>query len=399
MSDNIDIIITLSDLMINPKKQNKSKKIKIGIDLRDLRVAKTGARTYLEEISREFRKKDERFDFVFFDTVVPVYTGKNKWLKLIEHFRFFFWKQIQLPTIAFIRNCNIVFCTDYFVPYFHPGFVTIPVFHDAFFWEYPAHYNKYWLRMFHTLGIAAAKRSPYIVTVTKFAKKQIAFYSGIAGEKIIPIYEAPKSLNDGEQNKHGSLPVITKNISSQYLLHVGTFEKRKNLSILIEAFDEVLKNGFPDLKLILIGQASPKKDMDDSVTIKHLIEEKQLQDKVLVAGFVNNAELSIYYQNASVYVFPSINEGFGLPVLEAFAYGVPVMIANNSCLPEIAGDAAITFNPFDKEELFEKMKQLLYDKALQEQLIIKGKLQLQSFSWQNTAEELKALFERAYSKK
>ena len=376
-----------------------AKKIKIGVDIRDLRISKTGARTYLEEICREFSKEEDVFDFVFLDTSLPVYTGKNKLFKLVEHTRFFVWKQCVLPLKAIFLNCDIIFCTDYFVPYFHPNFITIPVFHDAFFWEYPQHYNRFWLKIFHGLGIAAAKRSPYIVTPTKYARKQIALFSGLSEEKIIPILEAPKTitatLGEKQDIQHSNDPLF----SQSYLLHIGTFEKRKNLSILIEAFDMLLQNGYPELKLVLIGQASPKKDMDDSNTIHQMICEKKLENKILLPGYVNNDLLHLYYKHAALYVFPSLNEGFGLPVLEAFSYRVPVIIANNSCLPEIAGDGAIAFDPGNAAELSQKIKQVLDDKSMREQLIEKASVRLSDFSWQKTATELKALFYKAYTEK
>ena len=373
-----------------------TEKIKIGVDIRDLRISKTGARTYLEEICREFSKEDTGFEFVFFDTEIPVYNGRNKLLKLTEHLRFFFWKQCRLPFKAMLQNCDIVFCTDYFVPYFHPGFITIPVFHDAFFWEYPRHYNKYWLYLFHVFGIGAAKRSPFIITPTKYTQKRIAQFSGLPEEKILPVYEAAKPLSVRTGHNHILNSEMEAKLSFPYILHVGTFEKRKNLGILITAFEELLQNGHPDLKLILIGQASPKKDIDDSIQLLQQINDNHLQEKVIMPGYISDELLHYYYKYALLYVFPSRNEGFGIPVLEAFAYGLPVLIANNSCLPEIAGDAAISFDPDDAKELSGKINELLTNKNLRQQLIEKATQRLQFFSWGKTSEELKNIFRAAF---
>jgi glycosyltransferase involved in cell wall biosynthesis len=371
-----------------------AKKIIIGIDIRDLKISKTGARTYLEELYKEFKKEDGDFLFVFIDTPFPVYTGKNKVLKLAEQFRFLFWKQCTLPLIACFKKCDIVFCTDYFVPYFHPGFITIPVFHDAFFWEYPDQYNPYWLSLFHMLGVSAAKRSPLVVTPTRYTQKQIAAFSGIPESKIIPVYEAPKPL--AATTKVSVMATMEKDLSFPYLLHVGTFEKRKNLSVLIEAFSQLVSGQYPDLKLLLIGQPSPKKPIDDSETIHQLILEKNLQDKVLLPGYVSDELLHFYYKHALIYVFPSRNEGFGIPVLEAFMYGLPVLIANNSCLPEIAGDAAISFDPDNIKDLKDTINELLTNHKLREEMAEKGTNRLKHFSWEKTAAELKVLFKAAY---
>lgn len=375
-----------------------TKKIIIGVDIRDLRIAKTGARTYLEEISREFKKGDAHFEFVFIDSNFPVYTGKNKFLKLLEHIRFQIWKQVVLPLKAKQKKCHILFCTDYFVPYFRMGLITIPVFHDTFFWEYPSHYNKYWLYLFHSLGVRAAKKSFCIVTPSFYVKKQVSFYTALPDSKIIPVYEAPKSVLHFEQHRATDNNDLNVTLSFPYLLHVGTFEKRKNLSILIEAFEQIHQKQ-PALKLILIGQASPKESIDDYAHITQMIKEKNLVSSVQLPGYVSDDQLHYYYKNALLYVFPSRNEGFGIPVLEAFAYGLPVIIANNSCLPEIGGNAAVSFDVDSKEMLCEVIETFYNNPTLRESFGIKGKKRLEEFSWEKTATELKHIFRKAFDEK
>ena len=371
-------------------------KIIVSIDIRDLKVAKTGTKTYLNELSNVFAKLDHpRFKFHFIDSLFPVYTGNSVFLKLIEQFRFFCWKQISLPIIAFFYRSDIVFCSDYFVPYLNLGFKTIPVFHDAFFWEYPEHYNQYWLWLFNKIGVAAAKKSPYLVTTSAYAKKQIGFFSGIDTKKIIPVYEAGK-VNERESKQNNPLPeIIRKKISQPYILHIGTWEKRKNLPRLIKAFHHLVENGFPDLQLILVGNTSPKKDIDDSYNIKKFIAEYHLEDKIFIPGYVDDEWLYHYYQNAAIYVFPSINEGFGLPVLEAFMHHIPVLVANNTCLPEIGGNAVISFDPFDPKDIADKIETVINNEELRKDLIEKGNIRLKDFSWEKTATHLLSIFERA----
>ena len=372
----------------------------VGIDIRDLSIAKTGSKTYLEELCKQFKEiNNQEFKFYFIDTFFPVYTGTNLFLKLVEQFRFIIWKQISLPLIAFCYRCDIVFCTDYFVPYLHLGYTTIPVFHDAFFWEYPEHYNKYWLMLFKKLGVAAAKRSAFVVTTTKYAKERIVSFSRMDEKKIIPVYEAPKLFADIKKQENILPLFLSEKIAQPYILHVGTFEKRKNLSLLIKAFHTLIDNGYPDFKLILVGQSSVKTDMDDSDAIKKLINQYQLEEKISLTGYVPDETLHIYYQHAFVYVFPSLNEGFGLPVLEAFQHNVPVLVANNTCLPEVGGNAVVTFDPYDADELFQKIKQIIEEPILKQQLIEKGKKRLQLFSWNKTASQLLTIFETAVKEK
>ncbi|MEN0056941.1 MAG: hypothetical protein AAGC65_24895, partial [Mucilaginibacter sp.] len=144
-----------------------AKPLTVAVDIRDLRLAKTGTRTYLEEVCKAFKKMEsEQLHFHFLDTLFPVYTGNSKWLKLVEHARYQLWKQLFLPLKAWSKGCDIVFCTDNFVPLIHLGYQTIPVFHDAFFFETPDDYGKLWLWLYKKTAIPAARRSPFVVTPT-----------------------------------------------------------------------------------------------------------------------------------------------------------------------------------------------------------------------------------------
>lgn len=366
-----------------------SQKIRVGIDIRDLRIAKTGARTYLTEIVRVFQKEHVGFEFHFLDTFIPVYTGKNKFFKLIEHFRYTFYKQVYLPICAWIKGCDIVFATDYFVPLWQPGFKTIPVFHDAFFWQYPEHYNQYWLLAFKKLCLPAAKKSPYIVTPTNFATAQIRRFFDYPEHKFIAVPEAPKTL---EVDLTGQMPEILKD--KKYLLHIGVFEKRKNLEVLVQAFQMLRASGH-NLYLVLVGQFSPKEDLDDSSKVLSLIEQYQLSDYVILPGYVPDASLIHYYKNAFAYVFPSYNEGFGLPVLEAFQHEIPVLISNNSSLPEVGGEAALQFDPAKPEEIHFLIQKLTDDENLRLNLIKEGTTRLNKYTWENTALKLKEIFRKA----
>jgi glycosyltransferase involved in cell wall biosynthesis len=147
--------------------------------------------------------------------------------------------------------------------------------------------------------------------------------------------------------------------------------------------------------LVLVGKASNKKTLDDSAAITDAINQEQLSRDVVLTGYLNDAEVQVIYQKAKLYVFPSINEGFGIPVLEAFKYKVPVVIANNTCLPEVAGLGAKSFNPFEVTDIAQTITLLLNDEVLRQSFIEKGNAQLQNFSWEKTAESLMQLFKKA----
>ena len=369
-----------------------SKKLVVCVDVRDLRIAKTGSKTYLTELCHEFKKGHPDFTFYFIDTWLPVYTGHNKLLKVIEHIRFFFWKQVLLPMICVFRNCDILFCSDYFLPLCKLNFKTVVVFHDAFFWEYPDHYNKLWLKLLTFIGLPAARKSNAIITTTEYAKKQILRYTTLNKKKIYSIPLAPKSLPKPAFNQK-----MIAELQKKYILHIGVLEKRKNLVNLIKAFHLLLEDGFSDYSLILVGNITTKTTIDDSKNIHELIKSLKLEKKIICPGFIPDDELAFYYQNASVYAFVSMNEGFGIPILEAFENDLPVLVADNSCLPEVGGNAVITCNPFDEKDIKDKLKMILENIPLQEDMIRKGKERLALFSWKQTAYKLLEVFKEVHA--
>jgi len=382
----------------------QQKKRIIGIDTRDLKIAKTGAHTYLSELCKTIQnnRADLQFEYVFLDTRIPIYTGTNKIGKLWEQLNYLIWKQITLPIKAWQKGCSLVFCTDYFVSYIHVGFTTIPVFHDAFIWEYPSHYNRYWLYLFKTFGVSAAKKASAVVTVTSYAKDQIAKYSGIDAANIIPIHIGPKSsIAEASTDKLEATRqnTATNNyerlLNKKYILHVGTIEKRKNLSTLIAAFELLLQNNPLEIYLVIVGQKSNKPTLQDDAIFEMVATSTLLKERVVFTGYLSDSETATLYEHAALYVFPSVNEGFGIPILEAFAHKVPVLASNNSCLPEVAGNAAICFDPYNAVALSKLIAQTLNDPALIQSLQQKGTERLTHFSWKKTLDALEAVFERS----
>lgn len=368
------------------------KPIRVGIDIRDLRIAKTGQKTVTEELCKQFAaSNDGAFVFIFIDSAMPVYTGKVKWKLIIEHLRYHFWKQFVLPLKAWYKKCDIVFCVDYFVPYLHLNFKTVEVFHDAFFFEYPEHYNKLWLQLFHKMAMPAARRCSVIMTTTSYAKGRIAELTGIDRNKLAVIPLAPKTIS--EKKTLTSIPTHLQSIiHKKYVLHVGVMEKRKNLPALIKAFALLLKRTEDDLYLVLVGQGNGKLFSDDAVQVQQAIEDSGIGHRVICTGYLPDAEVDMVYQHASLYVFPSVNEGFGIPVLEAFKANIPVLVANNTSLPEVGGDAVLTFDPYDVEDICSKMQLVLSTPDVAEMLVTKGKERLLNFSWEKAATALKNEF-------
>jgi glycosyltransferase involved in cell wall biosynthesis len=361
--------------------------IKIALDCRDINIATTGTHTYLSELITAFNKQhSNQVSFVFIKPFIGVMPGNNAFAKLIRHFQFIFYKQITLPLLTFINGASVLICTDYVAPVFTPGFKTIVVFHDAFFWEYPLHYSAGWLRMFKAVALAGAKKSMAVIAPSEYAKKQIALHTGINPDHIKVVYEAPKTFAQ-ITSQTNSQPQSSPQISAPYFLHVGTLAKHKNLPQLIEAFAKLDKH----LKLVLVGGAPSSVHNSDVPNIKAAIQKHNLQNQVVLTGYLSNSEVANWYANALGYVFPSYNEGFGLPVLEAMQYKLPIIAANNTCLPEIAQGGALYFDPSNTDQLAVQMQAIVTNTPAVTATLDAQPAVLQQFSWDKAAASFVAI--------
>lgn len=354
------------------------KPIVLGVDIRDLRIAQTGARTYLSELLQQWQCMPS-LNLVVLDTQFNVYTGKNKCWKLIEHLRFIWWKQIQLPVLAKRKGVTHLFCSDFFVPYWKRGLKTIAVLHDAFFWESPEHYHPLWLTLFHYLGVTAAKKADLLIVPTETAKKAILAKEDFDPFKMKVVWEANKTF---AQTK-----ILPNKMTSPYFLHVGVLEKRKNLVRLVKAFAKVHAQ-YPAYKLVLVGNTPVKYSLNDAPAIEYTIHSLGLQNSVIFLGYLEADELASIYHHAFAYCLSSLNEGFGLPILEAFYFKLPLICSNTSALPEVAGNAALLVDPLNENEIAETMIQLIEQPSLKQDLINKGQHRLSLFSWQKAAQEM-----------
>jgi len=384
--------------------------MKVAIDIRDLQIAQTGAKTYLTQLILAWEKMPEA-SICLIDADTKAYTGKNNFLKILEHIRFQFWKQISLPQKAKQQGCTHLFCGDFFVPYFKQGLKTVVVLHDAFFWQTPSNYNYFWLRLFHWIGVPAAKKANLIIVPSQYTQKTVLAHETFDSNKIKVVHEASRVYKEAfiedDYKKY-----------SPYFLHIGVLEKRKNLPLSIQAF-KIIAEKYPHYKLVLAGNTPTKQKLNDREAILQTIQEQGLEDKVILLGYVQANQAAALYQNAFAYVLPSKNEGFGLPLLEAFSFGTPVISSTNGALPEIGQDAAYWVNldeghveqeensnnnRFNKEEgskdksnsvkaLADVMIDLIENESLRQTYIEKGKQRNLDFSWDKAAAQIYELMQ------
>ncbi len=224
----------------------------------------------------------------------------------------------------------------------------------------------------------AIRKAEAIIAVSENTKKDLLKYLQIPEDKITVVYNGV--------NHESFKPTYQPILSSPYILYVGSERPRKNLGRLLEAFAELKKvPGFTDLKLIKCGDPG-RSDAFRDVTLQK-IKELGLDSEVIFVDPISDDLLSAYYTSARVLVYPSLYEGFGLPVLEAMACDCPVITSNVSSLPEVAGDSALLINPNDVRDIYSSVKLLLTNDSLRNNLVSKGRMQCMSFSWQKTADQ------------
>ena len=355
-------------------------KNKILVDIFYLHVAQTGIKTYIECLCDEIERQEyEDFEFILSPSRRTIrnstfFKGKTaSWKNLLYQGIYFFRKLIVLPWLSFRYQADLVFSPDIISPIWARG-KKASVIHDAFFWENPSHYHPVWLKVYLTLLSAGLKRNAHVITVSEHSKKQLQKHLKLPKLSVDVVYP---SSNLTRQTVTETPPLIKR----PYFLHVGVMEKRKNLSTLVRAFaDFVSHPDFMDYQLVLVGQKGPRKHLDDYDNIQSLIQQHQLEEKVILTGYVSQAALENYYQHALSYVFPSLNEGFGMPILEAFSYGLPVIIANQGSLVEVGGDAVLKVANNTVEGFKEALALLAKDTQLSKHMAERGYRRLGQFT-------------------
>lgn len=237
--------------------------------------------------------------------------------------------------------------------------------HDLAEYQVPEKYSKKQAYIRRRIVKRQIKLSDQIITVSDYSKNDICRRFGVSKDKIHVIYN---SLAKSQQNME------VFNEPENYFLFVSEIEKAKNLEVLIRAFsllDEKYKEKF---KIEVVG-----KHGNDYDRLQTIIANNNLQDKVHFNGFVSDEKLKEMYAKAYAFVFPSFFEGFGLPVIEAMGNNTPVICSDITSIPEVGGEAVLTFNPYKAEELKDKMEYLIQNKSVRKDMILKGQVRLQEF--------------------
>jgi glycosyltransferase involved in cell wall biosynthesis len=309
------------------------------------------------------------------------------------------WEQLVLPLQARKCGIDVLHSPGYTAPVLVacPSVVTI---HDLNYFYYPEDFSKLAVLALKILVPAAARTSNKVITVSQNSKRDITTKLGIPPEKVCVIYEAAgsafcRSVSQTEainrkmkvlRNRHG--------ICSEFILTVAASHPHKNLDRLIRAYYFLRKARLVEHQLVVVGlkgRAHPG--------LTNLLSELSLQEVVTLTGWVPDEDMPLLYSAADLFIFPSLFEGFGIPVLEAMACGTPVISSNATSLPEVVGDAGILIDPYDIEGMAGAMYELLTDDELRNSLVTKGLDRVKMFSWERAARETLAVYEGVYRRK
>ena len=224
----------------------------------------------------------------------------------------------------------------------------------------------------------------HVITVSECSRRDLMEQMGIPEDRISVIHQGV----DLEKFSPSTASSVKRFEFTPYVLCVAGTDPTKNVKSLIEAFSKLPPEIRSQHYLVLVGDVQKNKELQQCV------QEHGITERTVFTGVVSDSQLTEFYQHASVFVFPSLYEGFGLPVLEAMACGCPVITSNTSSLPEVVGGAGLLVNPRDREELIEAITKVLTNTALAETLSKSGREQAENFSWELTARKTADLYER-----
>ena len=366
--------------------------MRIGIDFHSAEREGSGNCTYIRNLVEAMTLIDGKNEFFLYvtDRSFPYYgifkDRKNVHLRQIPFNNPF----IRIPSLglATFKDAIDVLHIQYIAPPIFRGKMVV-VIHDLAYLHFPQCFRRFErFRLRHLIPINA-RMAKYILTVSEYSKNDLVKTLQIPEDKIIVSsngLDKKFGVHCDEKDKEKILQKY--GISGKYILSVGRLDPRKNLLRLINAFKELKKSGKLPHKLVIIG-----KEDHMSSEIENAV--RGFENEIIKAGYISDEHLPCIYQSADLFVYPTLFEGFGLPVLEAMACGCPVIASNVASIPEVAGDAAVLVDPESTEEIMNAIDKVVNDRDLRSKMIEKGLKQASGFSWETSARITLDTYERA----
>ncbi len=378
----------------------KKSQIRIGIDARFYGPKQKGLGRYVQKLVENLEKcSPDKYQFIIFlrkENWSEYQPGNPNFKKVLADYKWYGLKeQILMPWKIRQAKIDLMHFPHFNIPLFYSGPFVVTI-HDLILKRFPTRQVStlgpflYWLKKlaYHLVIYSAIKRARKIIAVSNYTKEDILRYFRVNPDKIEVIYEGSPMVVSPVPDTD----ILRKiNIKRPYLLYVGNAYPHKNLEQLVWAFEKLTKDYQKNLHLVLVGELDYfYKRLQDSLKKRPMQISHQ---RIIFTDFVSDEDLAVLYQNASLYIFPSLCEGFGLPPLEAMTYRLPVVCSEAACLPEVLKEAAVYFNPEDIEDMAEKIRQVLEDKELQEKLVARGSRVIQKYSWSKMAQRTLKIYQ------
>ena len=291
--------------------------------------------------------------------------------------------------LFFRKKTDIYHFTRYILPNNIKGKVILNIY-DLVFEKYIETMESKNRESFKRSFYKSIKRADQIITISESSKNELVEILKVPENKIHIVQPGIDFQKFNKKNSEITKSVILKySLPEDYILYLGTLEPRKNISSIIRAYGSLRNSDKITEKLVIAG----KKGWLFS-EIFDLIKSLDLENEVILTDYVAEFDKPAIYQNAKLFVFPSLYEGFGMPILEAMAAGIPVITSNTSAMPEVAGDAAILVNPLSIEEISEAMLEVMNNDKLSNELISKGFDQCRKFTWSNSTNKLVKIYKK-----
>lgn len=364
--------------------------MRIAIDARKLHDYGIG--TYVRNLLRELARLDADTEYVLLcreeDCGAIGELGPNFRAVLVSAPPYSIREQAAVPLVLRRERVDLFHTPHYVLPPLTgvPSVVTI---HDCIHLMFPQYLpSRFAWAYARTFMWSAAHRSDRILTVSETSKRDILRFFDVPQEKISVIYNAiDERFWMAPPDEEISRVRDRFQLTNPYILYAGNIKPHKNLERLIEAFNILHTGGFPELKLLIIGD-----EISKYATLRRAIHRHQLHRHVRFLGFVPDHTLAALYRLATAFVFPSLYEGFGLPPLEAMASGTPVVTSNVSSLPEVVGDAAVLIDPYDPAAIADGIRRVLTDDGLRKQLVARGCARAREYSWERSVRRVREIY-------
>jgi glycosyltransferase involved in cell wall biosynthesis len=365
--------------------------LRIGIDVHSIGSQKGGNETYYRELVGELAKArcDHGFFLYYTHPVTAQQIAANDRFVLTRLFPAHPLLRIPftIPRRARLDKVD-VFHAQFIVPPLLKCKTVASIF-DVAYEHVPQFFHpaqRAWLKM---LVPSSARRADHVITLSEHSKRDIVRAYGIAEDKIT-VTHLGAGPDFFPRNKEKAQERLAQRygIRGDFVLYLGRLQARKNLARLVEAYARVRKAGLRQ-KLVIAGKQDTLFE-----PIRSRIKELKLDEDILLPGYVHAEDVPVFYSAAEVFVYPSLYEGFGLPVIEAMSCGVPVITSRGSSLEEVAGNAALLIDPLDEVSIAQALMQVLGDSALRKQLGEAGLTRSKRFNFKDAARQTVAVYEQ-----